>query len=79
MAMTLLSRRLAKLEGRYDVGSQPFVHVITFVDVDGTVASTLSVTHGREEWQSRPGYTRWRPRPDHEPPAGNVQMASDGT
>ena len=37
--MTLLSRRLAKLEGRYDVGSEPIVHVINFVDVDGTVKS----------------------------------------
>ena len=46
VAMTLLSRRLAKLEGRYDVGSEPIMHVINFVDVDGRIESTLTLNHG---------------------------------
>ena len=44
--MTLLSRRLEKLEGRFDMGSEPIVHVINFVDVDGRIESTLTLNHG---------------------------------
>jgi hypothetical protein len=46
VAITNLSRRLAKLEGRFDVGREPIVHVIKFVDVDGRIESTLTLTHG---------------------------------
>lgn len=46
VAMATLSRRLRKLEGRFDIGSEPVVHVIHFVDSDGTAVDTLTLIHG---------------------------------
>jgi hypothetical protein len=47
--MATLSRRLRKLEGRFDLGSEPVVHVIHFVESDGTVVDTITLIHGGEK------------------------------
>jgi hypothetical protein len=46
MAMATLSRRLRKLEGRFDLGSESVVHVMQFVETDGTIVDTLTLIHG---------------------------------
>ena len=56
MAITNLSRRLTKLEGRFGIHSEPLELVINFVDADGTVASTLTLKDGREDWWHAPGH-----------------------
>jgi hypothetical protein len=44
--MTTLERRLKKLEGRFELVGEVITHTIRFVDADGTLASTLTLSHG---------------------------------
>ena len=69
MATATLARRLRKLEGRFDVGREPVVHVIHFVDSDGTAVDSLTLIHG--------GPAKARPPASLEVPiAQNSQMTA---
>ena len=56
MAITNLSRRLTRLEGRFRIHDEPLELLINFVDANGTVASTLTVKDGYEAWWHAPGH-----------------------